>query len=79
MTTEYSTMLESPIFTHLKSSPSLIPANRATGLRKSVRMESVMPTQPLNPVGFFEDFFDQKNEQTSILWRTVNQRLADTA
>ncbi|MCB1777367.1 MAG: hypothetical protein KDI50_08015 [Candidatus Competibacteraceae bacterium] len=34
---------------------------------------------PLNPVGFFEDFFDQKNEQTSIFWRTVNQRLADAA
>jgi hypothetical protein len=34
---------------------------------------------PLNQIGFFEDFFDQKHEQTSIFWRIINQRLAEAA
>lgn len=34
---------------------------------------------PLNKAGFFEDFFDQKPEQTSVFWRVVNQRLAHAA
>ena len=33
----------------------------------------------LNQVGFFEDFFDQKNEQMSIFWHVVNQMLSDAA
>ena len=32
--------------------------------------------EPLNTVGFFEDFFDQKHKQTSTFWHVVNQRLA---
>ncbi len=35
--------------------------------------------KPLNTVGFFEDFLDQKYEQTSISWHVVNQRLTDAA
>ena len=35
--------------------------------------------KPLNKVGFFEDFFDQKYEETSIFWHVVNQRLTDAA
>ncbi len=35
--------------------------------------------EPLNAVGFFEDFFDQKHEQISIFWHVVNQRLSDAA
>ncbi|MEX2524048.1 MAG: hypothetical protein WD750_03755 [Gammaproteobacteria bacterium] len=35
--------------------------------------------QPLNSIGFFEDFFDQKPEQISIFWHVVNQRLTDAA
>ncbi len=31
---------------------------------------------PLNPCGFFEDFFDGKPEAVAIFWRIVNQRLA---
>jgi hypothetical protein len=31
---------------------------------------------PLNKVGFFEDFFDQKTRAVSTFWRVVNQRLA---
>jgi hypothetical protein len=34
---------------------------------------------PLNAAGFFEDFFDQKAEQTSVFWHVVNQRLAHAA
>jgi len=34
---------------------------------------------PLNAPGFFEDFFDQKHEQTSIFWHVVNRRLAHAA
>jgi len=34
---------------------------------------------PLNEVGFFEDFFDQKPEQTSMFWRVVNQMLSHAA
>ena len=34
---------------------------------------------PLNAAGFFEDFFEQKAEQTSVFWHTVNQRLAHAA
>jgi hypothetical protein len=32
--------------------------------------------QPLNDVGFFEDFFDAKPKAVTMFWRTVNQRLA---
>jgi hypothetical protein len=35
--------------------------------------------EPLNQVGFFEDFFDQKPKQTSIFWHVVNRRLSDAA
>lgn len=35
--------------------------------------------EPLNKVGFFEDFFDQKPKQTSIFWHVVNRRLSDAA
>jgi hypothetical protein len=31
---------------------------------------------PLNEVGFFEDFFDDKPETVITFWRVVNQRLA---
>jgi hypothetical protein len=31
---------------------------------------------PLNKVGFFEDFFDQKTRAVATFWRVVNQRLA---
>jgi hypothetical protein len=34
---------------------------------------------PLNEVGFFEDFFEQKNEQTSIFWHIVNRKLSKAA
>ena len=34
---------------------------------------------PLNEVGFFEDFFDHKPEQTSIFWHVVNRKLAHAA
>jgi hypothetical protein len=34
---------------------------------------------PLNEVGFFEDFFDQKPKQTSIFWHVVNQKLTRPA
>lgn len=33
----------------------------------------------LNEAGFFEDFFEQKHEQTSIFWRIVNQTLSKAA
>ena len=33
----------------------------------------------LNEVGFFEDFFEQKNEQTSIFWHIVNRKLSKAA
>ncbi len=33
----------------------------------------------LNGAGFFEDFFDGKDEAVVTFWRTVNQRLALTA
>jgi len=33
----------------------------------------------LNEAGFFEDFFDQKFEQTSVFWHVVNQKLAHAA
>ena len=36
------------------------------------------PTQ-LNKVGFFEDIFDHKPEQTSTFWKAVNQRLSEAA
>ena len=35
--------------------------------------------EPLNRVGFFEDYFDHKREQTSVFWQIVNQRLSDAA
>ena len=31
---------------------------------------------PLNEVGFFEDFFDEKRKAVATFWRVVNQRLA---
>lgn len=31
---------------------------------------------PLNGAGFFEDFFDDKEEAVATFWRVVNQRLA---
>ncbi len=31
---------------------------------------------PMNAVGFFEDFFDEKPKAVATFWRTVNQRLA---
>ncbi len=34
---------------------------------------------PLNEASFFEDFFDQKFEQTSVFWHAVNRRLAHAA
>ena len=34
---------------------------------------------PLNEAGFFEDFFDEKPQQTSTFWRVVNLRLAHAA
>lgn len=34
---------------------------------------------PLNEAGFFEDFFDQKPEQTSIFWHIVNRTLSNAA
>ena len=33
----------------------------------------------LNDIGFFEDFFDQKNEQMSIFWHVVNKMLSEAA
>lgn len=33
----------------------------------------------LNEAGFFEDFFEQKREQTSIFWHIVNQTLSKAA
>ncbi len=35
--------------------------------------------KPLNNVGFFEDYFDHKHDQTSIFWHVVNQRLTEAA
>lgn len=34
---------------------------------------------PLNEVGFFEDFFEQQHEKTSIFWHIVNQTLSKAA
>jgi len=31
---------------------------------------------PLNKIGFFEDFFDEKAKAVATFWRVVNQRLA---
>jgi len=33
---------------------------------------------PLNKVGFFEDFFDEKRKAVVTFWRVVNQRLASS-
>ena len=33
----------------------------------------------LNRVGFFEDFFDEKDETIATFWRIVNQRLTSAA
>jgi len=30
---------------------------------------------PLNDIGFFEDFFDDKRKAVTTFWRVVNQRL----
>jgi hypothetical protein len=35
--------------------------------------------EPLNKVGFFEDFFEHKHEQTSIFWHAVNRTLSNVA
>jgi len=32
---------------------------------------------PLNEVGFFEDFFDEKRKAVATFWRVVNQQLAN--
>ena len=34
---------------------------------------------PLNEAGFFEDFFEQKHEQTSIFWHILNRTLSKAA
>ncbi len=34
---------------------------------------------PLNKVGFFEDFFEQRQEQISIFWHIVNRALSKAA
>jgi hypothetical protein len=34
---------------------------------------------PLNKSGFFEDYFDHKQEAVTTFWRVVNQRLAVAA
>lgn len=34
---------------------------------------------PLNRLGFFEDFFDQKAKAVATFWRVVNHRLAATS
>lgn len=34
---------------------------------------------PLNEAGFFEDFFDQQYEKTSIFWHVVNRTLSKAA
>lgn len=33
----------------------------------------------LNPVGFFEDYFDNKREAVHTFWQVVNTRLAAIA
>jgi hypothetical protein len=33
----------------------------------------------LNDVGFFEDYFDGKNEPLSQFWHVVNKRLSEAA
>jgi len=35
--------------------------------------------EPLNAVGFFEDFFEHKQKQISIFWHVVNQALSKAA
>jgi len=35
--------------------------------------------RPLNRTGFFEDFFDDRQEAVATFWRVVNQRLAAVA
>jgi len=35
--------------------------------------------EPLNKVGFFEDYFDQKHEQITIFWHVVNRHLSNVA
>ncbi len=34
---------------------------------------------PLNTVGFFEDYFENKYAQISVFWQVVNKRLTDAA
>ena len=34
---------------------------------------------PLNPRGFFEDFFEQKAKAVATFWRVVNRRLAGSS
>lgn len=34
---------------------------------------------PLNKAGFFEDFFEQHPEKTSIFWHIVNRTLSEAA
>lgn len=35
--------------------------------------------EPLNEVGFFEDFFENKQERISIFWHVVNRALSKAA
>ncbi|MBT8421118.1 MAG: hypothetical protein KJO08_09685 [Gammaproteobacteria bacterium] len=35
--------------------------------------------EPLNAMGFFEDFFEQKPKQISMFWHIVNRTLAKAA
>jgi hypothetical protein len=34
---------------------------------------------PLNPLGFFEDYFDGKPEAVATFWRVMNRRLSTAA
>jgi hypothetical protein len=34
---------------------------------------------PLNPIGFFEDYFDGKPETVATFWRVMNRRLSTAA
>jgi hypothetical protein len=35
--------------------------------------------EPLNQIGFFEDFFEHQHEKTSIFWHIVNRTLSKAA
>ena len=34
---------------------------------------------PLGDVGFFEDYFDHKEQEVSVFWHVLNQKLAEAA